>query len=92
MFEVVDPLELRHNVEIHNLTGRVVECLIDELSRPRGAGKAMLRIPPSAAEVAAAGYRVGRVIYQGVRACGVSRCLPLVGVTTKSCHLPGSVG
>ena len=29
-------LELRHKVEIHALTGRVVQCPIDELKRPRG--------------------------------------------------------
>ncbi|OJF12350.1 site-specific recombinase XerD [Couchioplanes caeruleus] len=44
-------LELRHKVEIHELTGRVVECPIDEMNRPRGAGKARLRIPPSAEQV-----------------------------------------
>ena len=30
-------LELRHKVEIHQMTGRVVECPIDEMNRPRGA-------------------------------------------------------
>ena len=31
-------LELRHKIEIHNLTGRVVECPIDEINRrPRPA-------------------------------------------------------
>jgi len=52
-------LELRHKVEIHQLTGRVVECPIDEMNRPRGAKDAALRIPPSEAEVAAlfAGWR-----------------------------------
>ncbi len=40
-------VELRHKVEIHNLTGRVVECPIDELNRPRGQADAALRIPPS---------------------------------------------
>jgi len=44
-------LELRHKVEIHRLTGRVVECPIDEMNRPRGAKDAQLRIPPSGAEV-----------------------------------------
>ena len=29
-------LELRHKVEIHDMTGRVVECPIDEMNRPRG--------------------------------------------------------
>ncbi|WP_233606518.1 site-specific integrase [Micromonospora sp. Llam0] len=45
-------LELRHKVEIHALTGRVVQCPIDEMNRPRGRKDARLRIPPSEAEVA----------------------------------------
>ena len=44
-------LELRHKVEIHRMTGRVVDCPIDEMNRPRGAKDAQLRIPPSAPEV-----------------------------------------
>lgn len=44
-------LELRHKVEIHQLTGRVVECPIDEMNRPRGDKAAALRIPPTAAEM-----------------------------------------
>lgn len=31
-------LEIRHKVEIHQLTGRVVQCPIDEMNRPRCAG------------------------------------------------------
>jgi integrase/recombinase XerD len=44
-------LELRHKVEIHNLTGHVVECPIDDINRPRGRRKARLRIPPSVEQV-----------------------------------------
>jgi integrase/recombinase XerD len=44
-------LELRHKVEIYNLTGRVLECPIDELNRPRGGAEAKLRIPPTTTEV-----------------------------------------
>lgn len=44
-------LELRHRAELHNLTGRVVECPLDEMNRPRKAVDPQLRIPPSAAEV-----------------------------------------
>jgi integrase/recombinase XerD len=44
-------LELRHKVEIHAMTGHVVECPIDEINRPRGQQRASLRIPPSAAQV-----------------------------------------
>jgi hypothetical protein len=29
-------VELRHKVEIHQMTGRVVECPIDEMNRPAG--------------------------------------------------------
>jgi hypothetical protein len=52
-------LELRHQVEIHTLTGRVVECPIDEMNKPRGRNQAALRIPPTDAEVAVlfAGWR-----------------------------------
>ncbi len=39
-------LELRHKVEIHQMTGRIVECPIDEMNRPRGRQQAKLRIPP----------------------------------------------
>lgn len=45
-------LELRHKVEIYDLIGRVVECPIDEMNRPRGGKDAALRIPPTAAELA----------------------------------------
>jgi integrase/recombinase XerD len=45
-------LELRHKVELHQLTGRVVVCPIDELNRPRGRKDARLRIPPRAEELA----------------------------------------
>jgi hypothetical protein len=44
-------LELRHQVEIHALTGRVVQCPIDEMNKPRGRKQAALRIPPTEAEV-----------------------------------------
>jgi site-specific recombinase XerD len=52
-------LELRHKVEIHQLTGRVAECPVDEMNRPRGGGNAALRIPPGEAEVGTlfAGWR-----------------------------------
>ncbi|MGJ6966951.1 tyrosine-type recombinase/integrase [Streptosporangium sp. G11] len=44
-------LELRHKIEIHQLTGHVVECPIDEMNRPRGQKDAALRIPPSAEQI-----------------------------------------
>ena len=33
------------------MTGRIVECPIDEMNRPRGRQQAKLRIPPTAAQV-----------------------------------------
>lgn len=44
-------LELRHKGEIHRMTGRVVECPIDEKSRPQGSRDAALRIPPTEPEI-----------------------------------------
>jgi len=44
-------LELRYKIEIHQLTGRVAECPIDEMNRPRGGGRAALRIPPTAPQI-----------------------------------------
>ena len=31
-------VEIRHKVAIHQMTGRVAECPVDEMNRPRGAG------------------------------------------------------
>ncbi len=52
-------LELRHKVELHALTGRVVECPIDEMNRPRGRHDAALRVPPTEQEMSRlfAGWR-----------------------------------
>ena len=44
-------LELRHKVELHNLTGRVVECPLDEMNRPRASVEPQLRIPPTEEEI-----------------------------------------
>jgi hypothetical protein len=44
-------LELRHKVELHNLTGRVVECPLDEMNRPRASVDPQLRIPPTEDEI-----------------------------------------
>jgi site-specific recombinase XerD len=45
-------LELRHQIEIHAMTGRIVQCPIDEMNRPRGSKDAKLRVPPRADEMA----------------------------------------
>lgn len=44
-------LELRHKVELHNLTGRVVECPLDEVNRPRLSVDPQLRVPPTVEEI-----------------------------------------
>ena len=44
-------LELRHKVELHNLTGMVVECPLDEMNRPRASVDPQLRIPPAEDEI-----------------------------------------
>ena len=44
-------LELRHKVELHNLTGRVLECPLDEMNRPRASVEPQLRIPPTEEEI-----------------------------------------
>lgn len=44
-------LGLRHKVEIHNLTGRVVQCPLDEMNRPRASVEPLLRVPPTEVEV-----------------------------------------
>jgi integrase len=44
-------LKLRQKVELHNLTGRVVECPLDEMNRPRASVEAKLRVPPTEVEI-----------------------------------------
>jgi site-specific recombinase XerD len=44
---------LRHQVEIHAMTGWVVQCPIEEMNKPRGRKQAALRIPPTDAEITA---------------------------------------
>lgn len=52
-------LELRHKVELHHLTGRVVACPLDEMNRPRASVDPQLRVPPSEPEIESlfAGWR-----------------------------------
>ena len=44
-------LELRDKIEIYNLTGRVAECPLDEMSRPRASVDPQLRVPPTGEEI-----------------------------------------
>ncbi len=84
-------LELRHKVEIHNLTGRVVECPIDEMNRPRGAKNARLRIPPSAGQVESmfAGWRselvTCRKFAPTARSYAACRLMADVGLRVNEC-------
>ncbi len=44
-------LELRHKIEIYHLTGRVIECPLDEVNRPRASVDPKVRIPPTEQEL-----------------------------------------
>ncbi|MET9359189.1 site-specific integrase [Streptomyces sp. NPDC006617] len=46
-----DFLELRHRAELHQLTGRLVDCPLDEMNRPRATVTPQLRVPPSVTEI-----------------------------------------
>ena len=39
-------LELRYKIELHNLTGSVIECPLNEMNRPRASVDPQLRVPP----------------------------------------------
>ena len=79
-------LEIRHKVELHQMTGRVAECPVDEMNRPRGAGRAALRIPPSAVQVGVlfAGWRAElatcRKFGPAARSYAASRLMADVGL------------
>jgi site-specific recombinase XerD len=87
-------LELRHQVEIHALTGRVVVCPIDEMNKPRGRKQAALRIPPTDAEVAVlfAGWReelvTCRKFAPTARNYVAAKLMSQVGLrVNEACHL-----
>ncbi|MEV6360345.1 tyrosine-type recombinase/integrase [Nocardia asteroides] len=44
-------LEARYQVLLHELTGRVVECPIDEMNRPRMSVDVQIRVPPTETEI-----------------------------------------
>ena len=87
-------LEIRHKIELHQMTGRVAECPVDEMNRPRGAGRAALRIPPSAVQVAALfmGWRAElatcRKFAPAARSYAASRLMAEVGLrVNEASHL-----
>jgi integrase/recombinase XerD len=57
-------LELRHKIEIYNLTGRVAECPLDEMNRPRASVDPQLRVPPAEEEI--------ELLFAGWMTCGGS--------------------
>src|SRR6476660_9993324 len=79
-------LELRHKVELHNLTGRVIECPLDEMNRPRASAGPQLRVPPTEAEVEQlfAGWRgelsMGRKFASAARNYAAARLAADVGL------------
>ncbi|HXS67147.1 MAG TPA: site-specific integrase [Streptosporangiaceae bacterium] len=79
-------LELRHKTEIYHLTGRVIECPLDEMNRPRAHVDGRLRVPPSDAEIEElfAGWRdelaVCRKYATGARNYAVARLMADIGL------------
>jgi site-specific recombinase XerD len=88
-------LELRHKAEIHQMTGRIVECPVDEMNRPRGRQRARLRIPPTAGQVGRlfAGWReelaACRKFAPAARNYTACRLLPEVGLRVNEACKPG---
>ena len=87
-------LFLRHKVAIHQMTGRVAECPVDEMNRPRGAGRAVLRILPSAVQVGVlfAGWRAElatcRKFAPAARSYAAARLMADVGLrVNEASHL-----
>ena len=88
-------LELRHKVEIHQMTGHVAACPVDEINRPRGGrGEAALRIPPSEAQIGElfAGWRgelaACRKFAPAARNYAASRLMAEVGLrVNEACQL-----
>ena len=67
------------------MTGRVAECPVDEMNRPRGAGRAALRIPPLAVQVG--------VLFGGWRAeLGVCRKFAPAARSYAAARLMADVG
>ena len=84
-------VEIRHKVAIHQMTGRVAECPVDEMNRPRAAGRPALRVPPSAVQagVLFAGWRaelgVCRKFAPAARSYGGSAPAGLAGAGHAAC-------
>ncbi len=86
---------LRHKAEIHQVTGRIAGCPVDEMNRPRGRQQARLRIPPTAAQVGRlfAGWREDlatcRKFAPAARNYTACRLLSEVGLRVNEACKPG---
>ncbi|MGW3628294.1 tyrosine-type recombinase/integrase [Streptomyces sp. NPDC000880] len=84
-------LELRHAVEIHNLTGIVVQCPLDELNRQRGSYQLLIRVPPSEREIAelfqgwSCDLQTCRKFATGARNFTAARLMSQVGLRITEC-------
>jgi site-specific recombinase XerD len=88
-------LELRHAVEIHNLTGHVVQCPLDEMNRQRGSNQLQIRIPPSEREISqlfsgwAAELATCRKFATAARNYSAARLMAQVGLRINECRRLG---
>jgi hypothetical protein len=76
-------LELRHKAEIHQMTGHVVACPVDEVNRPRGGQDAALQIPSSQAQ---RGAHRGWTVPAARRRPGPSRTPAGTGAPRSPCR------
>ena len=70
-------LELRRKIELHNLTGRVIECPLDEMNRPRASAGPQLRCRPLR-------RRSSSCSLGGVRSCLLAASSLQLPATTRS--------
>lgn len=88
-------LELRHAVEIYNLTGRTVQCPLDEMNRQRGYNQVLIRVPPSEREVTelfggwAEELRTCRKFATAARNYAAAKLMSEVGVRINECRRLG---
>jgi integrase len=86
-------LDIRYKIELHELTGHLIECPLDEMNRPRMSVDAKVRIPPTAAEIEElfAGWRdklaTCRKFAPNARNYAVSRLLADVGLRINEARM-----
>jgi site-specific recombinase XerD len=85
-------LELRHAVEIHRLTGVVVQSPLDEMNRQRGSTQLLIRVPPSEREISALfeswanELLTCRKFATGARNFAAARLMSQVGLRIAECR------